>query len=365
MIYKKRKLPNRVKALRWHNINDLRVDSIDVPTLEDNYVLIRNIYGGICGTDKHSLHEGVNVSKNNKSNYPAILGHEGSGEIIEIGKNVTVDAIGQPINEGDIISYHDILSCGKCRFCLQGNGNVCKGYVPTSMKPGCFVQYYTYPVSQIIKIEGLHPKYTAVIEPIATTLHANRRAEVEIGDTAVVIGGGPIGLIRIQLLKNQGVTKIIFMEIQEMKREIARKLGATIVIDPKNEDIKKIVEEQTNGIGADVVFEDVGSPELQLLALDLVKPHGTVMFMGISDKPATINIYKSIQLKEITIKGTIAVSGRMDRKHDYLVAAELIKTNRLKIEPLITHEFPIENYKEAFNIADDSAKSIKVIFKIT
>ena len=155
MISKKKEFPNRVKALRWYDINDLRIDTIDVPILVDNYVLVRNLYGGICGTDKHSWHQGLMVSKTNKMNYPAILGHEGSGEIIGMGKNVTKDAIGQPIKNGDIVAYHDILSCGECRFCRQGNGNVCKHYVPAAMKPGCFVQYYTYPVSQIIKIEGI------------------------------------------------------------------------------------------------------------------------------------------------------------------------------------------------------------------
>ena len=359
-----KKLPEKVKAIRWHDINDLRLDTIDVPKIEDDHILVKWLYGGICGTDKHSRHRGVMVSKGNKANYPAILGHEGSGEIVELGKYVECDAIGQPLHVGDLVAYHDILSCGKCLFCRQGSGNVCRSYVPSAMKPGLFVEYYTYPVSQIIKIEGVSAREGALIEPVATTLHSNRAADVKIGDTVLVLGGGAIALLRIQILKHQGAIKIIVVETHEMKRKIAKQLGADIVVDPAKENVLEATTSVTDGYGADVVFEDVGLPELQLLALDAVRPHGTVMMMGIAASPATLNFVDRVQMKELTIKGTIAVSGQHDGRHDYSISADLIRTGKVRVDTIVTHEFPIDAYEKGFNIADDPATAIKVIFKI-
>jgi 2-desacetyl-2-hydroxyethyl bacteriochlorophyllide A dehydrogenase len=357
--------PGTAKAVRWHDILDVRLDTVAVPELGDTQVLVKWLYGGICGTDKSSRHRGLMVSKDNAANYPAILGHEGSGVVAALGKGVRCDAIGQPLRVGDMVSYHDIKSCGECLFCRQGNGNVCKQYVPSAMKPGSFVEYYTYPVPQIIRIDGLPAREAAMTEPVATTLHANRKADVRIGDTVLVLGGGVIAQLRIQILRQQGAAKIIVAEVQEMKRNLAKKLGADIVLDPSRDNVEEAVAGATNGYGADVVFEDVGLPSLQLLALDAVRPHGTVMMMGISASPVTLNFVDRIQMKELTVKGTIAVAGEQDRRHDYSVAAELIRSKKVLVDPIITHEFAIDDYEKAFITADDAAQAIKVVFKIT
>jgi 2-desacetyl-2-hydroxyethyl bacteriochlorophyllide A dehydrogenase len=273
--------------------------------------------------------------------------------------------MGLPIKEGDMVAYSDMLGCGKCAFCRQGSANICKDVKMAGLKPGVFVEYYTYPMSQIIKMEGINSKHGALVEPVSTTLHANRRADVKIGDKVLVIGAGAIGLLRVQLLINQGAATIIVAEIQEMKRKIAQELGADIVVDPRKEDLIRIVEDVTNGYGADVVFEDVGLPHLQLMALDAARPHGTVMMMGISQSPVSLNFLDKVQFKELTIKGTIGVARQWDRRHDYYIAADLIKTGKIQIDPMITHEFSIEKYDEAFRTSEDSSRAIKVLIKVT
>jgi 2-desacetyl-2-hydroxyethyl bacteriochlorophyllide A dehydrogenase len=356
--------PEKVKAVRWHGIDDLRLDTIKIPDLKDDQILVKNLYAGICGSDRHSWHDGAFVSKTSKLNYPAILGHEGSGEIVEIGKNVRCDAMGQPIKVGDMVAYCDVLGCGECVFCRQGTGNVCLDVKLAGQKPGVFVQYYPYPVSQVIKISGVTAKQGALMEPASTTLHANRRADVQIGDCVLVLGAGAIGLFRVQILRNQGATKIIVAEVQEKKRKMAKELGANIVVDPRQEDVVKVVRDVTNGNGADVVFEDAGTPETQRIAIEAVRPHGTVMLMGISPAPVTINLFDKVQLGEVTIKGTMAVSRQWDRAHDYTIVASLIENGMLRIDPIISHEFTIDNYMEGFQIADDSDQSMKVVLKI-
>lgn len=358
--------PKKAKAIRWHDLGDLRLDTIDVPKLKDGQVLVRNLYAGICGSDRHSWHFGTFMDKTSSLNYPAILGHEGSGEIIAIGKNVECDAVGQPIKEGDMVAYHDVLGCGKCMFCRQGAGNVCKDVKVAGMKPGNFVEYYTYPVSQIIKVEGVNPRHAALIEPASVVVHGNRLVDKNIlGNTVLILGAGPIGLFRTQFVKNEGATNVIVTEVEEMKRKIAQELGADIVVDPRKENVVKLVEDVTSGYGADVVFEDVGSPETQLLALDAVRPHGTVIMNGISTSPVTLNFLDKVQFREITIKGSLAVSRFWDRAHDYIIVASMIKAGKLQLDPLISHEFPLEKYEEAFKISDESSKSIKVLFNMT
>ena len=149
-----------------------------------------------------------------------------------------------------------------------------------------------------------------------------------------------------------------------MKRKLAKELGADIVVDPTEEDVVEVVSEATSGYGADVVFEDVGLPQLQLLALEAARPHGTVMFMGIAMSPATLNFLDQVQMKELTVKGTIAVARTWDRAHDYTIAASLIKSGKVQVDPIVTHEFHLDRYEDAFKTSDDSQRAIKVIFKI-
>ena len=126
--------PKRVKAIRWHDIEDVRLDDVEVPPLKDDQVLVRWLYGGICGTDRHSLHSGTMVEKGNPLNYPAILGHEGCGQILELGKNVARDSIGQLIKAGDLVEVTARLeSSGNTSRRLAyeakvGGETVCKGH---------------------------------------------------------------------------------------------------------------------------------------------------------------------------------------------------------------------------------------------
>jgi 2-desacetyl-2-hydroxyethyl bacteriochlorophyllide A dehydrogenase len=357
-------VPKRVKAVRWHGLEDIRLDTIDIPELKDNFVLVKNFFTGICGTDRHTLHDGTFVDSSPKSiNYPAILGHESAGEIIALGKSVKTDLVGQPIKPGDMVVFFEVFSCGSCHFCRQGNMNVCRNYMGAALKPGTLVEYYTYPSIQLIKAEGISHKEAALVEPSSCALHSTRLADPRIGDTVVIIGGGCIGLLRLQMVKNMGATKIILVEAIEGRRKLARELGADIVLNPA-EDVARVVANETfEGYGADVVFEDVGLPETQELAIRLARPHGVVMISGISAKPVTFNFFDDVQLRELRLLGSIGTGSLPDRRNDYLVVIDLIKTGQLKTAPIITHEFSLDDYKKAFTVSEDSSRSIKVMVK--
>jgi (R,R)-butanediol dehydrogenase / meso-butanediol dehydrogenase / diacetyl reductase len=359
------RLPRTVKAVRWHGLEDMRLDSIAIPELKDDQVLVRNYITGICGTDRHTLHDGTFVDNSPRSiNYPAILGHESSGEIIALGNNVTTDLVGQPIKAGDMTVFFEVLSCGSCHFCRQGNWNVCRRYMGAALKPGTLVEYYTYRSTQLIKAEGITHEQAALVEPSSCALHSTRLADPKIGDTVVIIGGGCIGLLRLQMVKKMGATKIMLVEAVEGKRKLALELGADIVLDPAVDDVVQIVASETlEGYGADVVFEDAGLPETQELAIRLARPHGTVMISGISPKPVTFNFFDQVQLRELRLLGSIGTGGLVDRRNDYLVVIDLIKKGQIKTAPIITSVFSLDDYKEAFAAADDSSRAIKVMIR--
>ena len=359
------RLPKTVKAVRWHGLEDMRLDSIPIPELQDDQVLVKNHITGICGTDRHTLHDGTFVDNSPRSiNYPAILGHESSGEIIALGKNVKTDLVGQPIKPGDMTVFFEVLSCGTCHFCQQGNWNVCRRYMGAALKPGTMVEYYTYRSTQLIKAEGITHEQAALVEPSSCALHSTRLADPKAGDTVVIIGGGCIGLLRLQIVEAMGATKIILVEAVEGKRKLARELGADIVLDPAVDDVEQVVASETlEGYGADLVFEDAGLSQTQELAIRLARPHGTVMISGISPKPVTFNFFDQVQLRELRLLGSIGTGGLPDRRNDYLVVMDLIKTGRLKTAPLITDIFDLDDYRKAFTAADNGARAIKVMIR--
>ena len=356
---------NNVLAVRWHGINDLRLDTIPIPKLDNDMVLVKNKITGICGTDKHTLHDGTFVdSSKNSINYPAILGHESSGEIIAVGKNVKTDLVGQNIKPGDSVIFFELLGCGECKYCRQEKWNVCRDYKGAALKPGTLVEYYTYRNTQLIKFEGLSYEEAAIVEPCSCALHSTRLADPKIRDTVVIIGAGCIGLLRLQIVKNSGVTKIIVIENNEKRMKLAKELGADIVINSNEKNIENtILEETYERYGADIVFEDAGLAVTQELALKLAKPHGIVMLSGISPKPASIDIFKYIQLKELTVLGAIGTGDLPDRRNDYQVSIDLIKNKKVNVKPIISNIFDIKEYKKAFSFADDGLNAIKVMIR--
>ena len=352
-------------AVRWHGINDLRLDEITVPPLTENMVLVKNVITGICGTDKHTVLDGVFVDDSKKSlNYPAILGHESAGKIMAIGENVKTDLVGQKIEVGDNVIFFELYSCGECKYCRQEKWNVCRDYKGAALKPGTMVGYYPYKNTQLIKYEGLSYEQAAMVEPCACALHSTRLADPKVGDTVVIIGTGCIGLLRLQIVKSLGVSKIIVVEPNIKRSQLAKEFGADIVINPTIDDVESIViRESYENYGADVVFEDAGLTETQELALKLAKPHGVVMLSGISPEPAKIDVFKYLQLKELTVLGAIGTGDLPDRRNDYLVCIDLIKSGKVKVSPLITNVYEIQDYRNAFLEANDGQNVIKVMIK--
>jgi len=320
--------------------------NLSAPTGDE--VLIKVAACGICGTDVH-IYNGGKGSADVVP--PVVLGHEFAGEVIATGELVDC------VEVGDHVTVDPNIYCGKCHFCRNGKKQLCENMKAIGVtQDGGFAEYCIVPQAQCVKLNSEVPlKYGAMVEPLACCLHGIDRADIHQGDTVCIIGGGAIGLMMVQLAKLAGASKVILSEPVMMRREIAIKVGADVVIDPVNEDLQKKLKECSGTDGVDVVIECVGKTIATKQAFMAAKRGATLLLFSVSD-PDTVyemNVYDVFQ-KELKIVGSFVNPDTHER------AANLIGNGKIIIEPIITHSFPIEKLEEAI-LMQTSNDSIKVI----
>ena len=319
-----------------------------LPEIGEQDVLVRVAACGVCGTDVHIYH-GSKGSTDVKP--PVVLGHELAGEVEKIGSQVTT------VKPGDHVTIDPNIYCGKCHFCQIGKKQMCQNlYAIGVNRDGGFAQYCVAPETQCYQLDKEVPlKYGAMTEPLACCVHGIDRAGIRQGDTVCVIGGGAIGLLMIQLAKLSGASKVILSEPVAMRREIGKKVGAWACVDPIHEDIKERLKELLGTEGVDVVIECVGTSvaaEQAFLAAD----RGATILLFSVPKPESIY---SLHLEEVFQK-ELTILGSMINPDTHGRAAALINSGVLKLEPIITHSFSVEQVEEAI-LMQQSADSIKVI----
>ena len=324
------------------------VRDLPLPEIGEQDVLVRVAACGVCGTDVHIYH-GSKGSTDVKP--PVVLGHELAGEVEKIGSQVTT------VKPGDHVTIDPNIYCGKCHFCQIGKKQMCQNlYAIGVNRDGGFAQYCVAPETQCYQLDKEVPlKYGAMTEPLACCVHGIDRAGIRQGDTVCVIGGGAIGLLMIQLAKLSGASKVILSEPVAMRREIGKKVGAWACVDPIHEDIKERLKELLGTEGVDVVIECVGTSvaaEQAFLAAD----RGATILLFSVPKPESIY---SLHLEEVFQK-ELTILGSMINPDTHGRAAALINSGVLKLEPIITHSFSVEQVEEAI-LMQQSADSIKVI----
>lgn len=287
-----------MKAAVFYGAKDLRITEVETPKVTAaTDVMIKVHACGICGTDIHIL-EGDEGAAPTPSG--TVLGHEFSGEVIAVGDRV------KTVKAGDRVCVDPNQLCGTCDYCRGGIGHFCENMIGigTTVNGG-FAEYCVVPESQVYKV-GTRISYeqAAMTEPVACCLHGIDMCDIEPGATVAIIGGGMIGLILLQLAKLSGASKLIMIEPLEEKRRIAESLGACITIDPFNQDVKAVLEE--NGISRiQTVIECVGSPKTMEQAIDIAGKKSTVMLFGLTKPKDEISVKPfEIFKKEITVKAS-------------------------------------------------------------
>ncbi|PXY33432.1 theronine dehydrogenase [Prauserella coralliicola] len=333
----------RMRSLRWHGRGDLRLDEVPEPQAPGpGEAIVEVSYTGICGTDLHEYTAGPNLIRTiphplTGATPPLTLGHEFSGRVAALGSPVP------GIEVGTRVAVDPCLRCGTCRWCRHGEYHICaKGGSVGLASPGAFAPLVTVPTVGLVPVpDGVSDELAALAEPLAVGLHAIRRAGVRPGDTALLIGAGPIGIAALMALKLAGAAGIYVSEPAPDRAKRAAELGATEVYDPAVTDVRREVFLRTGRVGPDVVVEATGRPELVELAISTVRRGGRAVLAGISGGAASIPLTQIVPF-ERTVLGSLGYNFDIPRVLD------LIATARLDPTPLLTGVYPLTQGLDAF-----------------
>ena len=333
-----------MKAAIYEGLDKMVVKEIPTPECDDNSVLVRVKSCAVCGSDIRIFHHG-----NSRVETPQTLGHEIAGEVCEVGRNVTKFAV------GDRVAIGADVPCGECVFCEAGIGNNCQiNYAMGYQYAGGFAEYVllnktVVNYGPVHKIPD-HISYdeAALAEPLGCVLNALELSQIKLGDTAVIIGAGPIGCMIIPVLKLMGALKIIVVQRSRPRMEMARKFGADTYICSSEEDAVVRVLEETGGLGADVVITANPSPQTHADALYMAKNRARVNLFGGLPKGSTVTLDTNIiHYKELFVHGA---HGALPRHHNQ--AVELISSGRLDMKEFISHHYPLDEIATAFATAE-------------
>jgi threonine 3-dehydrogenase len=307
--------------------------------LKSNEVLIKVLATSICGTDVH-IYKWDRWSQG-RIKPPLTVGHEFCGEVIEVGSEV------RKVKVGDVVSAETHIVCGECEFCRRGEYHICKNTQIIGVDTdGCFAEYAKMPADNlIINSKDIDPKYLSIQEPLGNAVHTMLHFDI-IGKTVAVVGCGPIGLMGVNVAKAVGASKVIAIEVNDYRINLAKELGADVVINPLKENVIERVLEETNGMGVDVVGEFSGNKTAIEQAFKYVKAGGKMSMLGIVDSNIDIDLSNDIVFKGITIYGVV---GRImfDTWHQ---VTGLVQSGKLDLEKIVTHTFKLTEIEEGMKV---------------
>lgn len=339
----------KMNVAMYYNNNDVRIEEMPVPKIDDNELLVKVIASGICGSD---VMEWYRIKK-----APRVLGHEIAGDIVKVGKKVKKYHVGDRV----FVSHH--VPCNQCHFCENEQYTLCNTLHSTNFDPGGFAEYVRIPKINVEKGVFLLPKKLtyeegAFIEPLACVIRGFKIAGMKKGQSVLILGSGISGLLHIKLAKAYGASKIFATDINKFRLDVAKKVGADVSLNA-NEDIQKIVKKHNNGNLPDLVVTCTGIPKVARQAVELVATGGTVLFFA----PTEPGVEVSFPLFDLWNKGVKIVSTYAGSPKDLKDAIELIESKKVKVTDLITHRLPLNDTAKGFQLVAKAQDSIKVIIK--
>lgn len=331
-----------MKAAMWYAKKDVRIEEIEEPKTVRGSVKIKVKWCGICGSDLHEYLGGpifIPVGQPHPlsgNTAPVVLGHEFSGEVCEVGEGVT------KLKVGDRVTVEPIVACGKCPACLEGKYNICSslGFHGLCGSGGGLAEYTVFPEEFVHKIpDNMSFEQAALIEPMAVALHSIRMANFKIGDTALVLGSGPIGLATIECLKAAGAKLVVVLQRKSIRQEYAKRAGADVVLDPNEVDIAQEVKRLTDGVGVDAAFETTGAKLGFDIGLNSLKFEGTLVVTSIWEDEVSFNP-NVLVFTEKRIVGTLAY------RHEFPATIAQMSDGRIKAEGYITSKILLDDIVE-------------------
>lgn len=331
-----------MKAAVLHGIGDLRYEEVEIPQLKEEEALIKVRACGVCGSDVPRVMEKGGYS------FPLIPGHELAGDVVKIkGK-------AQGIKEGSRVTVFPLIPCLKCPYCRVGRYNLCDDYNYLGSRcDGGFAEYVKAPAKNLMEIPArVSYEEAALTEPASVALHALRRSNVDAGDEIAILGAGPIGILLAQWARILGAHKIFLVDIERRKLEVARAYGFTKLVDAKKEDPVGRIRDDTEGRGVDVAIEAVGIPLTLQQSIKLAKKGGKVILLGNMRGETSLpeDLMSSILRKELNLFGTWNSSFTHLPRNEWTTSLQFMEEGELKVKPLITHRFRLEQAKKAFQM---------------
>ncbi|WP_455367797.1 2,3-butanediol dehydrogenase [[Eubacterium] cellulosolvens] len=328
-----------MKAAVWYGREDIRVVDFENSKPKLHEVKIAVKWSGICGSDLHEYQDGPIIIPHEPHpltgvKAPVIMGHEFSGEIIELGEEVANWDL------GDRVTVHSYYYCKNCYYCKKGEYELCEkmAFIGFATGTGSFAEEICAPAELLYKLpDDMSYEEGAFIEPLAIGIHAVRRGGVREGDTAAVIGAGPIGILTMQALIAAGVRAVYVIEVIKKRIRLAEKLGADRVLNPHEIDVKEKILELNDGVGTDFTFECVGSEAALKSAIDIVKKGGTIVVNGIFNRAPSIDMTQ-IVVSEKKIFGST--------DGDYPAAISLLSKKRVDVESMISSKIKLGDIVE-------------------
>jgi L-iditol 2-dehydrogenase len=339
-----------MKAAVLHGNRDLRIEEREIPTPKSDEVLVKMRVVGVCLSDVHYF--SVGRIGRNVVEKPLVLGHECSGQIVDIGSEV------KSLSKGDRVVIEPGVPCRKCYYCKRGRYNLCNSILFRATPPvdGVFTEYVTSPEDFTYKMPD-HMTYEegAVIEPLSVGIYSVRRGRIGSGDRVVVIGSGTIGLMTLMAAREAGAAEIFSTDLVDFKLNFAKTLGASEIINSGKIDSVKRILELTGGEGVDTVFDAVGLPETIQQAIRMVRNGGVIVMTGLGypTPEVPVNVTEVI-FKELELRGVHRYA------NVWQDCIKLVSSGRIEAKKLITHTFTFDKIKDAFEKTEKGLDSVKV-----
>lgn len=340
-----------MKALVYQGPKQLEIVERPIPTIQKGEVLIKIKSCGICGSDVHGY-----LGLTGRRTAPMVMGHEFSGEIVELGDGLT-----RSLHVGDRVTVQPCVSCWHCAKCDEGYNNVCetRDFMGVMDYDGAMMEYLSVPEKLIYTLpDDVSYDQGALIEPLAVAYSGVKKAGDLQGKNVVIIGGGTIGQLALLVAKTMNPKRVVLSDLSHFRLETAKKFGADVTIDPKGKSFIEEVQKAFDGECADVAIEAVGIGPTVAQALDSLAPQGTCVWIGNSAKTIEVNM-QQVVTKELKIAGSYIYT-----HEEFGETLDFLHKNQLDLSALVSKEITLEEAPEMFNqLTTETEKYLKCIIK--
>ncbi len=337
----------RLKAAVYKKAETIEIEDIKVPSCDKGEALIRVHYSGICGSDLF-----IYSGEHPRAEAPLVMGHEFSGEIVELDNSES------NLKVGDKVVVRPTFSCGDCYPCREGYNHVCSDLKLIGIDTdGGFAEYVKVPVDQIFKLPGgLDTKRAALVEPLAVAVHSVRTSQLEIGDDVVVLGAGPIGILVGLTAKLAGAGSVYITDFNKFRLNRAQKLGLCPV-NIEEKDPVEYITEVTSGRLADITFDAAGVQGTADVITSMTKIKGKIVVVGVFEENPSVD-FLAVNFEELNIMGT-----RVYTDKDFKRALDILEENP-EIEEVVTDIKPVEEINQAIEKIIKGDKVLKVLIEV-